>query len=87
MDGPAGWTGAGGRSGGPVVSMQQGGHSKERMGVGEGPVDTFTLLRPRDQPVELRRAPADLPSRTADNLYWLGRYTERSEYTARLLPN
>lgn len=70
---------------GPIVSMQRGGHSKDGWVIGEGPVDTVTLLRPRDQPVELRRAPADLPSRTADNLFWLGRYTERSECTARLL--
>jgi uncharacterized alpha-E superfamily protein len=33
----------------------------------------------------LQRAPADLPSRAADNLFWLGRYAERSESIARLL--
>ncbi|MBL8550242.1 MAG: circularly permuted type 2 ATP-grasp protein [Hyphomonadaceae bacterium] len=27
---------------------------------------------------------ADLPSRAADNLFWLGRYVERAEYLARL---
>jgi len=35
--------------------------------------------------VELRRNSPDLPSRTADNLFWLGRYAERAEGTARLL--
>jgi uncharacterized alpha-E superfamily protein len=35
--------------------------------------------------VELRRGTADLPSRAADNLFWLGRYAERSECIARLL--
>jgi uncharacterized alpha-E superfamily protein len=43
------------------------------------------LLRRRDEPVELRRASTDLPSRVADNLYWLGRYAERAESVARLL--
>ncbi len=70
---------------GPVVSMQKGGYSKDAWVLWDGPVDTFSLLRRRDQPVELRRAPADLPSRAADNLFWLGRYAERAENTARLL--
>ena len=33
----------------------------------------------------LERAPTDLPSRVADNLFWLGRYAERSEGLVRLL--
>ena len=50
--------------------------------------------RTRDNPATLRsRAPAvkltcdnrDLPSRVADNMYWLGRYLERCEATTRLL--
>ena len=64
---------------GPVVSMQRGGRSKDAWVLSDGPVDTFSMLRPRDQPVQLQRAPADLPSRAADNLFWLGRYAERSE--------
>jgi uncharacterized circularly permuted ATP-grasp superfamily protein/uncharacterized alpha-E superfamily protein len=70
---------------GPVVSMQRGGHSKDAWILSDQPVDTFTMLRPRDQAVELRRGSADLPSRAADNLFWLGRYAERSECIARLL--
>jgi uncharacterized alpha-E superfamily protein len=68
-----------------VVSMQKGGHSKDTWVPSDGPVDTFSLLRPRDQPIELRRGSADLPSRVADNLFWLGRYAERAENMARLL--
>jgi uncharacterized alpha-E superfamily protein len=34
--------------------------------------------------VELSRGGGDLPSRIADNLYWLGRYTERAESICRL---
>ena len=70
---------------GPVVSMQRGGHSKDAWVLWDGPVDTFSLLRPRGEPVELRRGYADLPSRAADNLFWLGRYAERAENMARLL--
>jgi uncharacterized circularly permuted ATP-grasp superfamily protein/uncharacterized alpha-E superfamily protein len=68
-----------------IVSMQRGGHSKDAWVLWDEPVDTFSMLPPRDQPVELRRASVDLPSRVADNLFWLGRYVERSENKARLL--
>jgi uncharacterized circularly permuted ATP-grasp superfamily protein/uncharacterized alpha-E superfamily protein len=70
---------------GQVVSMQRGGRSKDAWVLWDGPVDTFSMLRPRNQPVQLQRTPADLPSRAADNLFWLGRYAERSECIARLL--
>ncbi len=72
---------------GPVVSMQRGGHSKDAWILWDGHVDTFSLLRPRGEPLELRRASTDLPSRAADNLFWLGRYAERSENMARLIAN
>ena len=40
----------------------------------------------RGEPIELRRGGIELPSRVADNLYWLGRYVERAEQGAgRLL--
>jgi uncharacterized circularly permuted ATP-grasp superfamily protein/uncharacterized alpha-E superfamily protein len=70
---------------GPVVSMQRGGHSKDAWVLWDDPVDTFSLLRPRHQTVELNRGSGDLPSRVGDNLFWLGRYAERSECIARLL--
>jgi uncharacterized alpha-E superfamily protein len=72
-------------SGGPVVSMQRGGHSKDAWVLWDEPVDTFTMLRPRTEPVQLQRGSVDLPSRVGDNLFWLGRYIERSENIARLL--
>jgi len=68
-----------------VVSMQRGGRSKDAWVLWDGPIDTFSLLRPRNQPVQLQRALVDLPSRAADNLFWLGRYAERAECIARLL--
>ena len=70
---------------GPVVSMQRGGHSKDAWILWDGPIDTFSMLKPRGEPLELRRGSSDLPSRAADNLFWLGRYAERAENMARLL--
>jgi uncharacterized circularly permuted ATP-grasp superfamily protein/uncharacterized alpha-E superfamily protein len=70
---------------GSVVSMQRGGHSKDAWVLWDHPVDTFSMLRPRDQPVELRRIPLVVPSSVADNTFWLGRYAERAENLARIL--
>ena len=70
----------------PVVSMQHGGGSKDTWVLSHQPVDTFTLRRPRDLPVELHRGTSsDLPSRAAEHLFWLGRYAERCEHLARVL--
>jgi uncharacterized circularly permuted ATP-grasp superfamily protein/uncharacterized alpha-E superfamily protein len=68
-----------------VVSMQNGGGSKDTWVVGEGPVSQLSLLLPTTPIVRLERAAAEVPSRVADNLYWLGRYAERLEDTLRLL--
>jgi uncharacterized circularly permuted ATP-grasp superfamily protein/uncharacterized alpha-E superfamily protein len=38
-----------------------------------------------DRRVELKRGGLDLPSRLLDDIYWLGRYVERADMTARLL--
>jgi uncharacterized circularly permuted ATP-grasp superfamily protein/uncharacterized alpha-E superfamily protein len=69
----------------PVVSMQRGGRTKDAWVLFNQSSDTFSMLRPRNQPVPLQRTRPDLPSRAADNLFWLGRYAERAECTARLL--
>ncbi len=70
---------------GSVVSMQRGGHSKDAWVLSDEPVDPFSLLRPRHEPVELRRVPRVVPSSVADNTFWLGRYVERAENIARVL--
>ena len=70
---------------GSVVSMQRGGHSKDAWVLWDGPVDTFSMLRPRNEPVELRRVSRVVPSSVADNVFWLGRYVERAENIARIL--
>lgn len=69
-----------------VVSMQRGGHSKDVWIMWDRPVETtFSLLPQRNEPLEIRRAGTDVPSRVADNLFWLGRYVERAENLARTL--
>jgi uncharacterized circularly permuted ATP-grasp superfamily protein/uncharacterized alpha-E superfamily protein len=70
---------------GSVVSMQRGGHSKDAWVLWDSPVDTFSMLRPRHEPVELRRVSRVVPSSVADNVFWLGRYVERAENIARIL--
>ena len=49
------------------------------------PVEHVSLLTPPGTPVTLRRSGGELPSRVADNLFWLGRHVERAEGSARLL--
>ncbi len=38
----------------------------------------------RSAPLAIRRTPGDLPSRVADNFFWLGRHVERIDRAARL---
>lgn len=68
-----------------VVSLQKGGGSKDTWVLTEGAVSDFTLLRPAGASIALSRAGNDLPSRAADNLFWLGRYVQRAEDMVRLL--
>ena len=67
-----------------IVSMQRGGGSKDAWVLSDGPVDSFSFLQPAGQAVAISRAGGDLPSRVADNLFWLGRYEERAQANARL---
>jgi uncharacterized circularly permuted ATP-grasp superfamily protein/uncharacterized alpha-E superfamily protein len=69
----------------PVVSMQSGGGSKDTWILSDGVVSPVSLLTPSGQPVSIARGAGGLPSRVADNLYWLGRYAERLEDTLRVL--
>ena len=70
---------------GSVVSMQRGGHSKDAWVLWDEPVDTFSMLRPKTEPLELKRVSRVVPSSVADNTFWLGRYVERAENIARIL--
>ncbi len=68
-----------------IVSLQKGGGSKDTWALTEGPVSDFSMLRSSDETVQLNRGGNDLPSRAADNLFWLGRYVQRAEDMVRLL--
>ncbi len=67
-----------------VVSMQSGGGSKDTWVLADGPTPQISLLRPPSSSLQVSRATFDLPSRVADNLCWLGRYTERIEAAVRI---
>ncbi|HWW82934.1 MAG TPA: circularly permuted type 2 ATP-grasp protein [Vicinamibacterales bacterium] len=69
----------------PVVSNQRGGGSKDTWVLSDGPVSTVTLLTPAPGGLGRERLANDLPSRVADNLFWLGRHAERAEHVMRLL--
>ena len=49
-------------------------------------VEQLSLLGP-DQIPPVRRSGGILSSQAADNLFWLGRYSERTEITARIIRN
>ncbi len=51
---------------------------------GDEPVAPVSLL-PRSDSMQVRRNPGTLPSRVADNFFWLGRYLERGEALLAIL--
>ncbi len=82
---PGGLTRINAKTSGLLIPNKDRGYSK----------DTWVLTREPDKQVNFwRQAPADqlikpllgaLPSRAAENLFWAGRYAERTEATSRLL--
>lgn len=66
------------------VSLQQGAGSKDTWILSEGSVSQVSLLPTSGHPIPLSRGGGDLPSRVADDLFWLGRYVERAESVVRL---
>jgi uncharacterized circularly permuted ATP-grasp superfamily protein/uncharacterized alpha-E superfamily protein len=67
-----------------AVSMGDGVRSADVWVVSDKAVSVSTLL-PAVDTVRIRRIAGVLPSRAADNLFWLGRYLERAEATLRLV--
>ena len=67
-----------------AVAMGQGVQTSDVWIVSNRPVEPTTLL-PASESVAIRRIMGNLPSRAADNLFWLGRYLERAEATLRLI--
>jgi len=68
-----------------IISMQRGGASKDTWVLTNGPVSEFTLLKPSVGVRDLVRSGANLSSRVVENLFWLGRYSERFDDSARML--
>ncbi len=68
-----------------IISMQRGGASKDVWVQARGPVSDFSLIKPSIGVHDLVRAGANLSSRVVENLFWLGRYAERFDVSARLL--
>ena len=98
-DGAGGWrvlpggmarlAGAGDATG--VASMQRGGSTADVWVRSPGAVDSFSMLpvQPAWRVGSPHKAPVQRPvqhvtSRAAENLFWLGRYTERAENALRL---
>jgi uncharacterized circularly permuted ATP-grasp superfamily protein/uncharacterized alpha-E superfamily protein len=64
-----------------AVAMQRGGTAADVWIVSDREVEPVTNL----DPTEAQSLPGALPARAADNLFWLGRYVERTEVLVRLL--
>ena len=67
-----------------AVSMGEGASAADVWVVSDKEVSTSSLLPPSDA-VSIKRIAGWVPSRAADNLFWLGRYLERAEATLRLV--
>lgn len=83
---PGGLTRVAGEGDTRGIAMQRGGRSKDTWVLSDAPVNVaFSLMSRTVQPTDLISARANLPSRSAENLFWYGRYGERCEMAARLL--
>jgi uncharacterized circularly permuted ATP-grasp superfamily protein/uncharacterized alpha-E superfamily protein len=82
---PGGLTRCSGTADEMMVSMQSGGASKDTWVLADGPVSPLTLLKPTPHVIRLERSAIEVTSRVGDNLFWLGRYTERLEDLVRVL--
>ncbi len=62
------------------------GASRDVWILSDAPQPVFkSLWRPTIEAAQIQRNPRELASRTADNLFWLGRYTEQVDWTFRAL--
>lgn len=69
----------------PVASVQDGGISKDTWLLASEPIQQVSLLPTLGQHPQFVKGQGELPSRVAENLFWLGRYSERGESIIRLL--
>lgn len=69
-----------------VIAMQRGGRSKDTWVLSGAPVNaSFSLLSTTVTADDLVGSRVNLPSRSAENLFWYGRYGERCDCAARTL--
>lgn len=81
---PGGFARIGAGADASAIAMQQGGAAADVWVVSKSPVPVITMARQADG-ADRRLIPGGLPARAADNLFWLGRYVERSEQIVRLM--
>ncbi len=67
-----------------AINLQHGGRTADAWILSDKPVAPTTLLPTPDR-ITINRTTGALPSRAASNLFWLGRYVERTEATLRLV--
>lgn len=67
-----------------IAAMQRGGSSADCWVQTEGPVDHTSLLHSAPSTLALASQTRTVTSRAAENLFWLGRYTERAENSIRI---
>lgn len=79
---PGGFARLGGEDDVRAAVMGEGVLSADVCILSDHPVAPVSLVPAK---VAIRRNPGTLPSRAADNLFWLGRYLERGENTLRLV--
>jgi uncharacterized alpha-E superfamily protein len=81
---PGGFVRIGAHEDAYAISLQRGALTADAWISSAGPMVETTLLPSPDR-ITIKRATGILPSRAADNLFWLGRYVERTEATLRLV--
>jgi uncharacterized alpha-E superfamily protein len=80
---PGGFVRIGNPGGADAISLQRGALTADVLVPSKAPLIETTLLPSPDR-IQVKRTSGTLPSRAADNLFWLGRYMERTEATLRL---
>jgi uncharacterized circularly permuted ATP-grasp superfamily protein/uncharacterized alpha-E superfamily protein len=81
---PGGFVRIGAHEDAYAISLQRGALTADAWISSTGPAAETTLL-PNPDRITIKRATGILPSRAADNLFWLGRYVERTEATLRVV--
>lgn len=68
-----------------IVTNQRGAISKDLWILASEEKKEFSLLPGQVGRIPIKRKGSGIPSRVADNMFWMGRYAERAENMARLL--